>query len=94
MRRHEPGLVALDRADAMPLQRQVAQQGDLFDCFLDVVLAESALSRGAGLTHHFAVEGFRHRQQRDFVHIAVGTRTGQRDPLVNALEVGCNRGHN
>ena len=92
--RHQPRLVALDRAYAMPFQRKFGQQRDLLHRFLDVVFAKGGLARRKRLAHRFGAEGLGHRQQPDFLHIALRRRTGRGHPLVNTLEVGANRGHN
>ena len=92
--RHQPRLVALDRAYAMPFQRKFGQQRDLLHRFLDVVFAKGDLARRKRLAHRFGAEGLGHRQQPDFLHIALRRRTGSGHPLANTLEVGANRGHN
>jgi hypothetical protein len=90
----QAGLVALDRADAVPLQRQVGQQRHLLHRLLDVVLPERRLPHGVRLAHRLGAEGLGHRQQRDFVHRALRPRTARRDALADGLEVAANRRHN
>jgi hypothetical protein len=92
--RHHPRLVALDRADAVPGQGQVGQQRLLLHGLLDVVFAERSLARCMGLAHCFGAESLGHGKQRDFVHVALRSRAGARDPAVHGLEVGSNRRHN
>ena len=94
VRCHQPGLVALHRTDAVPLQAQARQQRNLLDCLLDVVLAERQLAASVCVAHCVGAEGFRHRQQRDIGHGALRPRTRSGDPLVNSLEIVTNRGHN
>ena len=60
---HQSGLVALNGADAMPLQRQVVQGSDFVDRFLDVVFAKGGLPCGMGLAHGIGPPGFGHGQQ-------------------------------
>jgi hypothetical protein len=94
MRRHQPRLVALDRAYAMPLQRQAGQQRHLLHRFLDVVLAEGILARGLRRAHGFRGHGLGHGKQRDFVHVPSRGCAGCCYPFSHALEVAGNRRHN
>jgi len=95
---HQPRLVALYRADAMPLQRergrQGAQRGHFLHGLLDVVLAEGALPRQGRGVHGLGAEGLGHRQQRHGPGRPARGGAGLRDALVHALEVSVNRRHN
>ena len=57
------GLVGLDGTDEVPDDVEVRQRGDLGGRFLDVVLAELALSRGVCGSHLGRVACLRHREQ-------------------------------
>jgi hypothetical protein len=60
---HQAGFVALDRADAMPLQGQILQGRDLVHRFLDVVFAKSDLPSGMGGPHGIGPPGLGDGQQ-------------------------------
>ena len=51
MFRHQAGLIALDRANTVPLQRQMGQCGDFLYRLLDVILTKRSLSGGVSLLH-------------------------------------------
>lgn len=91
---HQAGFVALDRADAMPLQGQVAQLGDFLHRFLDVVFTKGGLPGGKGGLHGIRAKSFGHRQQMDAVLRAARSQTGRMDSVAHRLELGLNRGHN
>jgi Lrp/AsnC family leucine-responsive transcriptional regulator len=69
---HRARLVALQRADQVPLQlrAQVGQGLDLGQRLLHVVLAEGALPGGMRLAHRLGAEGLADGQQRDAVLVA------------------------
>ena len=74
---HQPGFIALHRADAMPLQRQIGQRLDFFHRLLDVVLAKRQLPGGIGLGHGLGPEGLGDGQQTDLRRVApAGAATG------------------
>ncbi|MFD2270698.1 hypothetical protein ACFS07_05095 [Undibacterium arcticum] len=62
-----PGLVALDRPDEMPFQQQIGlgrlDRGHLVECFLQIILAESALPGLCSRHHGGRVEGLGDCQQ-------------------------------
>ena len=60
---HQTGFVALNRADAVPLQGQIAQGVDLVHRFLDVVFAKSGLPSRMGLAHRIGAPGFGDSQE-------------------------------
>ncbi|SOY59176.1 hypothetical protein CBM2586_A100239 [Cupriavidus phytorum] len=96
MFRHRPRLVALQRADEMPLQAvaQVGQRGDLVDAFLDVVLAELALSGGVCGPYAVGGNGLGNGQQGDVRGLPAGLLCCRRNALAHGLQVGGNHRHN
>ena len=82
---HEPGLVALDGAYAVPLEVQVAQRHNFLHCLLDVVLAKLGLAGCMGLRHRASVKGLGNRQQADFAAIAPSGLTGGSQAALNGL---------
>ena len=52
----QPGFVALDGTDAVPLQPQVSQQSDFLHRLLDVVFAEGALPGIKRLLHSDVID--------------------------------------
>ena len=60
---HQTGFVALNRPNAVPLQRQISEGSDLVHAFLNVVFAKGPLPRRMGLAHSFWAPSFGHRQQ-------------------------------
>ncbi|MDT4857178.1 hypothetical protein FQZ97_915920 [compost metagenome] len=91
MRRHQACLVALDGANAVPLDRGarsgLAQGQDLLHTFLDVVLTKSALARRQRLLHRIGAKGLGNRQQGDGLCIAPSLGTGPGQALVHLLEI-------
>ena len=97
---HQPGLVALDRTDAVPLQRRLAgqrvlaQRGDFLHRFLNIVLAKSGLAGRPGGLHRLRAEGFGHGQQADRTRVAARGLASREDAGVNLLQSGWNHRHN
>jgi len=90
---HQTGLVALDRADAVPLQRQIMQGGDLVHRLLDVVFAKSRLACGMGLAHRLGTKGLGHGQQAHAGGRAARRITGCPDAVTHRLKVFGNGAH-
>ena len=67
---HQSGFVALNGADAVPDQWQIAQCRDLVHRFLDVVFAKSGLTCRMGLAHRFRPPCFGDSQQLHTVCVA------------------------
>lgn len=83
---HQTAFVRLERPDKVPFRRQgVAQRRDLIHPFLDVVLAEGALSRRQRFCDIARRFGFTDGKQRNFLRIAAATRRRRRDALTNLL---------
>ncbi len=87
----DPRLVALQRADQVPLWTwlEPRQRRDLLRRFLHVVLAEEALARGVRLGDRLDAEGLAHREQRDALHGASGGRTSACNARVHLGELVC-----
>ena len=62
---HRAGFVALQRADEMPVQRQIRQFGNLVDAFLHIVFTKRQLPRLPGFAHIFGGKSLAHGQQGD-----------------------------
>jgi twitching motility protein PilT len=91
---HQPGLVRLDRPDAVPDQWQIGQRCHLVHRLLDVVFTESRLARRMGRTHRLGAEGLGHRQQRHFCRVAPAGSAGGLHARAHALEIVRNHRHN
>ncbi len=87
-------LVALDRANAMPLQGQMAQCRDLFHGFLNVVFAKGSLSGRMGGQHRIRAKSLGHGQQSHLADVATSGLAGQGNSASNSLKVDFNHGHN
>ena len=94
----QPGLVALYRANAMPLQglhiRHGTHGGNLVDTFLDVVFAKRPLPGQRGFAHRLGGKGFGHREQRHLCGLPAALLTCIGNLRVNALELAGNHRHN
>ena len=86
--RHRPRLVALQRADEMPIELQCGQFGSLVDGFLHVVLAEGALARCGRFAHAGRRPGLGNRQQLHGIHRPSRGSTGGGDACTHGLQVG------
>ena len=92
---HRARLVALQGADAVPLQPgHIGQGGDFVHAFLHIVLAKSGLAGGHRGTHGVGPEGFADRQQAHRVGRTAGPFARAPQPRALALEIVANRGHN
>ncbi len=87
-------LVALDRADEVPLERQRSELRDFFHTFLRVALTEGALSCGICLKNALGREGLGDRDERDLISAPVSALRGTLDSCANCLQVGSDCGHN
>lgn len=100
---HAAGFVALDGADAVPLQASMgrtAQSCNFVHGFLDVVFTEGALSAGVGGGNVGCREGFGDGQQLHGIRVTPRLLAGGVDALVNVGELagedfgGRRGGHN
>ena len=97
---HQAGFVALDGANAVPLQlrrqrgRQGLHAGDFVHAFLEVVFAKRALACLGGFEHGLGRKGFGDGQQGHAVGRARRLGAGLGHALVHELELVGNRGHN
>ena len=95
---HQARLVALDGADAVPLQRRQcrigAQQRHFFHGLLDVVFTKRALTGQRGIAHRLGAKSLGNRQQSHRTYGAISGDTGTLYACMNLLEVVENRGHN
>ncbi len=91
---NQPAFVALDRADAMPLNGQIPQSGDFVDRLLDIVFTKPGLPSCKGLAHRLGTPGFGNRQQSHTIDRASRLRAGCGDTCTNALEIVTNGSHN
>ena len=87
-------LVALDRADEVPRQRQTGELRDFFHAFLRLVLAKCALPAGVGLRDHRGRKGLAHRDERNVIGRPSGGCRRARDALPHGLQVGGDCAHN
>ncbi|MCY1453453.1 hypothetical protein D9M71_704430 [compost metagenome] len=96
MLRHQPRLVALQRADEMPLQAapQIGQRGDFLHPFLDVILAKGELSGLGGGAYAVSGYGLGNGQQGDVAGLPASLLCSRRNALVHGLQVGGNHRHN
>jgi hypothetical protein len=83
-------LVALDRADEVPLQWKVLELEDLPDPFLRLVFAERVLAAGVGLGHVFDRPRLAHRNELDLLRLPSREPRGALDPRSDGLQVGAN----
>ena len=91
----QPGLVALHRADAMPLQASVRlKRHDFFNALDNVVFAKSELAACHGVQHCISAECFGHGQKPDAGRVAPGSNARSGDAVIHALKVTNNHGHN
>ena len=94
---HQARLVALDGANAVPLQRgneSAPHRGDLFYPLLDVIFTKRTLAGSGCLQHRLGTKSFGNGQQRNTGGIPARPCTGVRKAPQNLLEVVGNRGHN
>ena len=95
---HQARLVALNGADAVPLQRRQcrigAQQRHFFHGLLDVVFTKRALTGQRGIAHRLGAKSLGNRQQSHRTYGAISGDTGTLYACMNLLEVVENRGHN
>jgi len=91
--RHRARLVALQRADEMPLEAQRSQRLDLVDAFLHVVLAKGALAGRSGLAHRGRGPGLAHREQRHARRLAPGKLRRGSDAGAHVMQAGGDRHH-
>ena len=92
--RHQPRLVALQRADEMPLQLKVGKRLDLADTFLHVVFAKSALPCGCRFAHRTGGPSLADGQQGGCTRFAPGFPGGVGDACENGLQLVGNCSHN
>ena len=79
--------VALDRTDAMPLERQLCQSGNLVNGFLNVILAKRQLACRMGLPHSLGWHGFRNCQQFDNIRRAARCLACKLYPLADPGQI-------
>ncbi len=91
--RHRTGLVALQRADEMPLEAERTQRLDLVHALLHVVLAESALPGDGSLAHGLRGPGLAHREQLHVGGVAPGTSRRVVDAGAHRVEARSDRRH-
>jgi len=91
---HQPGFVALDRANAVPHQRQLAQRGDFLHRFLDVVFAKPGLPGGIRGLDGIRTKGFGNRQKCDGVITSASGLAGGVQARAHRSQLRRNRGHN
>ncbi|MEY3445636.1 MAG: hypothetical protein RIR45_391 [Pseudomonadota bacterium] len=91
---HQTRLVALYGANAMPLQRQVAQRDDFVHRLLDVVFPKDGLAAGKCLLHRIRAKGFGYCQQRHGIGCAASVKAGLCNAGTNQAQIVVNHGHN
>ena len=91
---HRTGLVALQRADKMPLQRQIGQLRDLVDAFLDVVFTKGELAGGICLAYAIRRKSLADRQQLHLAGLPAGSQRRLPDALGHGLNCGFYCAHN
>ena len=91
---HQPCFVALNRADAVPLDGQVTQLGDFLNRFLNVVFTKRGLSGGKSRLDRVCAKGLGYGQQTHGVARAACCCAGLVDAQAHAAQAGLNRGHN
>ena len=92
--RDSSGLVALYRADKMPLQGQVAQVVHFIQGFLHKILTECLLACAISLAHHRRRDSFADCKQADLGSITLRHQGGLIYSGVDCLQVGKDCGHN
>jgi len=81
------GLVALDRPDEMPHQRQITELAHLVEGFLDIIFAEIDLPDSMHLAHRSRVEGLARGDQPYFRRIAASRTRRCGDTRPELLQV-------
>jgi hypothetical protein len=94
MRRNQACFVALDRADAMPLQVEILQCLDFVYAFLDVVFAKCALPGRMGKSHLLHAKCFGHCEQMHTGAITASSQASGRNARFYELKILGNGGHN
>ncbi len=72
MRGDQSGLIALDAADIVPLNRVIRESFDFFDCLSDIIFTKGGLAGLVGGNDLFCHSGFADCQQADFSSFAGG----------------------
>lgn len=91
---HQARLVALNRADAVPHQRQITQRGDFLHRFLNVVFTKRRLAGLKGGLHRVGAKGFGNGQKCDGIISPACSLTGGVDAGLHRLQLRRNHGHN
>ena len=87
-------LIALDRADEVPLEGQMREFRDFFHGFLGVVFAERPLAGRMRLRYVLGRKGLAYRDQRDVVRPPAGGDRRAFHAGTNGLQVDGDCGHN
>src|SRR5688572_9917555 len=88
------GLVALDRADVVPCERQRPQLRDFLHTLLDVVFTESGVAGRVRLAYVLGGKGLAHRDQLYAPRRPAGRPRSVLDARTDGLQVGGDWGHN
>src|SRR3569623_202519 len=86
-----PRLVALDRPDEMPHQRQIAQRRLFFQRLLHIIIAEFALAAGGQIAHRRRAEGLADGQQAYLRRAAPGFGRSLRETRLHGPQTGACR---